>query len=427
MRFSELIEVGKHLIESGNPSHDIYREAIRCVQNLALSDEIQYALSASVVIYNELVKPQDSEKIIFEFHRDTDFLTTYAKRREPARGDGVAFLLTSGASLGHSSVLAAILREAPKPRRYFVFFLGKLSDKLAAEFDPAHVVVCPHMDGHLPRFDWLHEEMVKRGCGTLVWVSGGPLASFAMAQRIAEHQVFYAMRYHGMVSEHADQFLTLSGTREQSSGFMMNGRTWDVVPAPWPAIPPRGSAEAIARYTEQYQSAYVFGTVARQEKMSPAYLDCVCRILKRTPGSIFVWTGRPECIAITSHFEKAGLSHRHGSLGWVNPGEAIPSFDCFLETFPIGGVVTAQAMTYGVPAVFLNGATSVCAYAADDSLKVHDPHMFVDRAVAIYQSPATRDITVQRQAEFVEEQKRLAPADAQRVFDVLRKPMAVAA
>lgn len=410
MNFSELIALGKTLIERGENPESIYRSAIRAVKSLCEAGMADEAVSASIYIYNELIKIRETEALNALFHRDTQFLEDYATPyAQPARGNNVAFVLPSGAKLGHADVLERVVAMAK--RKPTIITLGKVSEALRAAMPD---VVEGPLGTRLQRLHWLHDELTRRQCGTLVWVSGGPMAPFAFASRMAERQAFWAMRYHGMVSEHADLLITSCFHRGRDSR-LINSRQWELVPFPWPAAIRAGDA---SKYRDSFKDWFVFGTVARHEKIAePAYLQAVAKIINHCPGSLFAWTGAKGYESVAAKLD-ALIPGRHCFMGWVKCEEAIPSFDVFLETFPLGGVTTAYAMDVGVPAVFMNDSQGICGLAGE-GLGVDSVERFVDRAVTLYRMDGARSLMREQHADFAVRNHAMAEQDVDRLFSLL--------
>ncbi|MBI5279968.1 MAG: hypothetical protein HY854_26290 [Burkholderiales bacterium] len=119
---------------------------------------------------------------------------------------------------------------------------------------------------------------------------------------------------------------------------------------PSPSGPPE--AVRLAR-----SCATVLYTVNRAEKIrDPAYLQAVCGLLERFPGTAFVWTGRRPLPDILEAFESRGLAHRQFFAGWVEPDDLLLHGDIFLDTPHLSGTVAARAMALGKPVVSWAGS-----------------------------------------------------------------------
>jgi hypothetical protein len=89
---------------------------------------------------------------------------------------------------------------------------------------------------------------------------------------------------------------------------------------------------------------------------SREFLSAVCSILKSEPSSTFAWTGRARDPIVQDVFDREGLSDRCSFIGWVEPRSTLASYDIFLDTFGLSGLVAATAFASGMPTVFFKGS-----------------------------------------------------------------------
>jgi glycosyltransferase involved in cell wall biosynthesis len=276
--------------------------------------------------------------------------------RRPGAAPRVAFLLHNRARLAHADVLVAFLRGlagAPrKPIEPVVVVHSDRSVGMDAGFEalgvPTHVLPLgfPDFAGGLGR---LRAGLAELGVDAVVHVSVPTYLAAMSAFRVAPVHIWWSMKYPLPVFPDMDGLLfnrmLVPGRRE------IDGRTWRGGPLgmdlPDPVDPAR-----VADLRRRLGGGLILGTVAREEKISePAYLDAVAAILRARPDARFVWTGRSPLPAVADAFAAAGVADRCVFAGWVDPFLYAASYDLFLETFPLTGLTSAWAMSFGVPVV----------------------------------------------------------------------------
>lgn len=186
----------------------------------------------------------------------------------------------------------------------------------------------------------------------VVWVSNATIMPFAFAMRIAPVQIWWAMKYHSLELPDIDGYIT-SGSFARH--VHINGRRWRSTRV---QAPSHTSLDAVnrARFIRaSFGNSILFGTLAREEKIdSPAFLDTVCRILKKHPNAIYLWTGRIALPSITERFKAAGVLDQTRYIGWVDTSVYCHVLDVFLDSFPAGcGLTVWETLSVGKPVVFL--------------------------------------------------------------------------
>jgi len=119
-----------------------------------------------------------------------------------------------------------------------------------------------------------------------------------------------------------------------------NNREWDIIPQIYPS---------------ENKEIFLFSPARLEKIKGKEFLECVAKILKRIPHSIFKWTGYEFDKEIEEFFEKNGLKYRHSYIGWCshdNLIKEIASSNVILSTFPLGlGTVELIAAENNVPIV----------------------------------------------------------------------------
>lgn len=263
----------------------------------------------------------------------------------PSKGERVAFIVHASNLLAHVQMMMGVLRK----QDLVVVLAGDASG--FRNLLPCTAISLPELP-LVERFEALRDRLKENKVGTLIWVSVPLHARYAFGLRLAEKQVFWAMRFHPVAP--GDLNITAGNRGEKHR--MFHGKQWACVHAPFNVtINPVNLIEC-EKMRSPYE--YVYGTLAREEKLLPEYLETVCTILKQHPESGFVWTGRKERPDIRQFFRERGLSNRQWFAGWVDADLYVNTLDCFLETFPLGGLTTFTAMGHGIPVVSMKNEHS---------------------------------------------------------------------
>jgi hypothetical protein len=116
----------------------------------------------------------------------------------------------------------------------------------------------------------LRDRMRADRIGCAVWVSMPAGSAFALSMGLAPVQVFWALRFHPVAGPYIDGYLSYGapGQRERFFG----KQAWRVVPTPLAIEAPRADPEKIRQVRAQYPEPFLFGTVAREDKIrSPEF------------------------------------------------------------------------------------------------------------------------------------------------------------
>lgn len=325
----------------------------------------------------------------------------------PATGKRVGFVLHAASLLAHVQLMRGVVR--PEDR---VFVLAGDAEGFRGMM-PCPVICLPPLD--LPqRFEALRERLREQQCGTMIWVSVPLYARYAFALRLAKRQVFWAMRYHAVAP--GDLNITAGNRGEKWRMFHVD--KWRCVHAPFNIE----TKPVNKLHAEQYRApyGYCYGSLAREQKYSLQFLECVAQILENHPDSGFVWTGRKEPPAIRQFFRERGLSNRHRFVGWQDPDTFVNTLDCFLETFPLGGLTTFTAMAHGIPVVSLKNEHSPIGSldAHQGLLAATGSDEYVQMALSL-QDRAKRAQAVEAGHKLVQTEQRQAEVDRRRFWETV--------
>jgi predicted O-linked N-acetylglucosamine transferase (SPINDLY family) len=153
-------------------------------------------------------------------------------------------------------------------------------------------------------------------------------------------------------------------TKPSSKPVTIFGNRWLSFSPPLVAGVSRLDNLEIQRERNRFPHKVICGTFAREEKFnSPEFLQALVTILKRTPSSHFVYTGRQDSHQVRVALSNPGLLDRATYIGWVDTNLMSQVIDVFLETFPFGcGVTGAQALELGTEVISLWGGDTLPTY-----------------------------------------------------------------
>lgn len=408
---SEVLERGKDAIRRGEDPTKWYDLAMTALRNACEARDADIALALEVLIYQSFIRECESDAMVYEYCKTVSpWMEGMAGKVEPAKGEGIGFILPSGSYLANAEVLISVLRHKPAP----VFILGVASEKLRQELSGITFFESGKDTGAGQRIDWLHAELTKLRIGTAVWVSGQALVHYAFAKRIAERQIYWTLRYHGINSNHVDRLITSSFPRDTKE-VEVHGNKWVCAPIPWPKKTERGDEEKIQRLREATRGYFVMGVVAREEKMTPEYLSSVRHILKECPQSAFLYTSAKAYPLVDEIL--GDFTGRVGNMGWVKPEDTIPAFDLFLDTWPLGcGLTSMVAMDVGVPIVYMQGSMGSCGLSGGGA---EDQYSYIKHARLLYGSEEMRRMRVESQSETARQNRERSKEDAEHLFRVI--------
>lgn len=271
----------------------------------------------------------------------------------------VAFYLPNAVMLAHTVNLLTFMRayhERPEDQREFVAIVvvPRISDqKFREAFAPFIVRECP---GETPFHHW---RSVQSACdaavvSAFVHVSNIAGMAFASTIRCAPKHIWLSMKWHGVTLPGIDGYLDATNQAPAGSRKMLGGNEWVCTHTAFPEVFHPG----YGLNTIRLHPGFTFGSMGREEKLTPEYAEAVATILKRIPDSAFLYAGRQKPQWFEDAIVKTGVSpERVRHIGWCEPHqtvERINSFDVFLDTFPFQcGHTAIEAMALGKPVVWL--------------------------------------------------------------------------
>lgn len=276
----------------------------------------------------------------------------------------VVFLVHVASGLAHVQAMLTLLEAAlRRPGRRFdyrVQFLYGRDEAVFARLRAAGVdVVAQETPPGTPLALALERAAALLAAdppAALVWLCAPQGLAYGFGRRLAPVQVWWSVKFHPPAAPDAD--LRIGGFAGQGPRVMVEGVPWANLPGsidPQLRAVPAPERQALrARFGE----GVLLGSLAREEKMGdPRFQQLVVSLLRRLPGAHYLYTGRQDLPEFRARLEAAGVAERAQFVGWVETGLYAGILDVYLDTFPLGGGLTAmQAMVQGVAPVFLCGA-----------------------------------------------------------------------
>lgn len=373
-------EMGRVLREFGREQEvkRCYKRAVELLQTAIRRTDVDLALQIESDVYFSFVRPVETEEHYYRCFSDwRDGMARLGHRLRDLRPwpdadpRKVAFVLPTGFRLGHTAVLLQYLGALRKRDGGgavpVVYVISNCAPNFVEDCRTAGVQLVA-LENEVPglasagmsaKISALRQRLRDDRIGCAVWVSLLPGATFALASGLAPVQIFWALKFHPVAGPHIDGYLTngAPGEKERRIG----NQAWRVVPTPLAIeLPPR-DAERINEIRARYPEPFLFGTVAREEKIrSPEFLKAVAAILKARPDAGYVWTGRSPDRGISGFLDAEGVGGRCHFAGWVDAPLYASAFDVFLETFPFGcGITGYQALGAG---------TALLSYLNEDTV-----------------------------------------------------------
>ena len=344
-------------------------------------DDPTRALVLQWLIDNDYVRANEAESRFEDFYSVAAGLLSQSAERfkrslppvgphqsltdsQPNSG-GISFILVNESMLAHvemlighfTSLRKASLPETPPICVVSMYGQNKQLRSRLAELDVELVslksVGPPGARLLLDRILVLREYVAYRAFKTLIWVSVPIAMNFAYALRIAPTQIWYAMKYYAIESDHIDGYLTggAIGPIKQ-----VEGRRWTNISAYVENLVDWSKAEAgqALRSEEFGNYSQIMMTIGRTAKIeSEPFLSAVCKVLQKFPDVGFLWTGKNQSAVVQSYFDQAGVSGQCHFIGWVDPLLYSHVTDIYLDTFPFPtGLTAMNAMAAGKPVVF---------------------------------------------------------------------------
>lgn len=402
--FNRQLEDGASAFAAGDlPT---YQSAItstgQLLDQLCQSGLAELALVLEMSWYQSLVKKIESDEHYADcFRHHAPSLWAAGRRMSPGpvlTGDPncIAFVAQNSVLLGHTEVMLLVMadwkRRYPQLRLLFVGFTPcqpELAERLAAIGVGA---ITPDTKlSPLALAQWLRNTLAAENAGTAVWLSLPLWVPFLFGYRVARRQVFWSLKFHAV--HLGPDVIHIGMTKKRDGTVDIHGKPWLAFQPPLAVAIEERDAETRARLRGLYDGQFLFATLAREEKFnSPRFADAVVRILKRCPGSLFMFSGREISPVLEKALVEHGVVEQAMFIGWVDTELYANLIDCFLETFPFGcGVTGMQALSHGTPVVSLWDKDTLPTFYFEDAAQaarfhtnwqvMSDEDAYIDAAV----------------------------------------------
>lgn len=332
--------------------------------HLVKHNKIEAALSLEIKWYS-LVKKIENEGHYFNcFKNHAQAFWHAGKKLSPGplkKGDEarVAFVVQNSVLLGHTEVMLSVMKNwREKYPHLEILFVGltPCPKNLATRLFELNIeIVTPTNDNFeiISRVQWLRDALTSRQVGTAVWVSVPVWIPFIFGYGICARQVFWALKFHPC--HMGEEVVHIGMTKKPFGDETINGKTWKAFQPPLAIVVRQNDLKEIEKFRDQFQSSFLFGTLAREEKFnSERFAQTVANILLKCPQAIYVYTGKKISPVFLNILKKNNVEKQAKFIGWVDTDIASNSIDCFLESFPFGcGVTGMQALSHGTKLISL--------------------------------------------------------------------------
>jgi tetratricopeptide (TPR) repeat protein len=247
-----------------------------------------------------------------------------------------------------------------------IFTLGRASERFRADYRALGVEVaapadCPPCDGGSDNalgrlIDWTRR---KRPQTVIFFNLLEGVADMLAVARLAPTQIYLSPEFHHVASPELDGRVTFGSPVKATRRIL--GRKWCGAPFPLtdtqfspdlPSADLSAAADAI-RHGQFGRFSVVLGSIGRPEKLSPAFLDSLARILHAHQDACFLWFGRRESADIRRGMVERGVSERCFFVGWVDTRLYARVLDIHLQSFPFPGGLTLMDSMHAARAFVL--------------------------------------------------------------------------
>jgi hypothetical protein len=279
----------------------------------------------------------------------------------PVQGrPALAVVVHQANGLAHVQALLTMLAACARLPSRFHYTVHFLQGHDMAVFDRLQAAGAAVVAHDLPRdapladmIDLLALRLRQARVAGVVWLCSPIGLAYAFGRRLAPVQVWWSLKFHPAAAPDAD--LRLGGFSGQGEAVTVEGIPWRNLPD---SIDPQIPADAAARQATlraRFGGGLLLGSLAREEKLADAgFQEAIIAILRQLPGARYLYTGRRDLPEFRARLRSAGCADRAEFLGWVETGVFAGLLDLYLDSFPLGGGLTAmQAMVSGVAPVFL--------------------------------------------------------------------------
>ena len=365
-KFNKNLIAGEKAFNKGD--HTTYLKALdingKMLSYLCRHDHAEIALSLEIPWYSLAKKIESDEHYFKSFSNHASAMWALGRKNslgDPINGNPncISFILQNSVLLGHTEVMLVIMKKWRKiyPNvRLLCVGLTPSHPNLTNRLKQIGVqIITPPEDKKqiLSRIHWLREVLAENDVGTSIWVSVPVWISYIYGYRVTAKQIFWSLKFHPV---HMGQDVIHIGMTKKTNGVeFIHDKPWHAFQPPLIVTVSKHQKKDIENIRNKFGGAFIFATLAREEKFnSERFALTVAKILKRCPGSVYLFTGRNVSTVFEKILTEQGVAKQAHFIGWVNTDIFSEAIDCFLESFPFGcGVTGMQALSHGTTMVSL--------------------------------------------------------------------------
>lgn len=260
----------------------------------------------------------------------------------------IGFFFPAASMLAHAvncRTLISAMAKIGSPYKPIVYALSGGHSEFVGTFPDSRMCGRNNaLNSHLELRRCAHADRLS----AMVFVSNPTGMAFASTIGVAPKHIWWSHKWHGLTLPYLDGYI--DACHRFRDTVTLQGRVWPCVPTSLPEMfDPSKTAEA-QKMRGMIPHKVVFGTLCREEKLTPEYAAVVARILDATPDSVFVYSGRQQ----QPWFEEAVGGDRAVYIGWVVTRLWAQIIDIFLDTFPFQSGHTAfEFMSASRPVVWM--------------------------------------------------------------------------
>jgi hypothetical protein len=324
----------------------------------------EIALSLEIPWYSLVKRIESEEHYYRSFSNHAEAMWALGRKNSlgPAINGNpncISFILQNSVLLGHTEVMLVIMKQWRKfyPNiRLLCVGLTPSHPNLTNRLKQIGIqIITPPDDNKqiLSRIHWLREVLAANDVGISIWVSVPVWVSYIYGYRVSAKQIFWSLKFHPI---HMGQEVVHIGMTKKNNGIeLINDKPWRAFQPPLIVTVSKHPKNDIENIRNKFGGAFIFATLAREEKFnSERFALTVAKILKRCPGSVYLFTGRNVSTIFEKILIEQGVSKQAHFIGWVNTDIFSEAIDCFLESFPFGcGVTGMQTLSHGTKMISL--------------------------------------------------------------------------
>ena len=311
-----------------------FKKVIQPITSSAI--ECGRAFSESLFCKNSLIKSTENKLLIFVHN---------------------AYLMAHVMNIFH--VLKGIQQIKNSSLDFCIVTFEGFNDEMQKAFDSINIPIIrldinkknQLIKNYMERMINLKMVIEERKINKIVWGCYPVFMNFVFGMRLCPEQIWWSQKWHNLSSPVIDRHISIYSFKKE---VIIHGQKWQSVVIQTDIESQIEYDDETVKIRERFPSdVIILGSLGREEKLkNPEFLEVVSEILKRSPKSIFIWTGRKKLKSIQDIFIKNGIDKQTFFVGWVDTKVYSKVIDILLDSFPFGNGVTARyAMEAAKPIV----------------------------------------------------------------------------